>query len=87
VLTVAVPVFVFLFALYAIYSTLLREFDPFHLALFAASIAIEAAAVVLAFTGASLALSLFLLTLAPFVTVVGYETIGHRHAAAALARV
>jgi low temperature requirement protein LtrA len=86
VLAVAVPVFVFLFALYAIYSNLLREFDPFHLALFATSIAIEAAAVMLAFTGAPLALCLFLVPLSPFVTIVGYETIGHRHAAAALAR-
>jgi low temperature requirement protein LtrA len=87
VLAVTIPVFVFLCALYAIYSNLLREFDPFHLALFAASVAIEVIAVVLAFTGAPLSLCLLLVTLSPFVTVVGYETIGHRHAAAALARV
>lgn len=87
VLAVAIPVFVFLFALYAIYSSLLGEFDPFHLALFAASIAIEVIAVILAFNGASLSLCLLLVMLAPFVTVFGYEAIGYRHATAALARV
>ena len=82
VLAVALPVALFLLTLYAIYSVLLWDFDPFHIALLAGGFAVLALAVLLAFNGASLALCLLLLTLAPFVTVVGYETIGHRHAAA-----
>ena len=40
--------------------------------------------VVLAAAGASVAVCLLVLTLAPAVTVVGYETLGHRHMADAL---
>ena len=42
--------------------------------------------VVLAALGAGVATCLLVLMLAPVVTVVGYETVGHRHVAEALAR-
>lgn len=42
--------------------------------------------VVLAVLGAGLAICLLVLVLAPVVTVVGYETVRHRHVAEALAR-
>jgi hypothetical protein len=42
--------------------------------------------VLLARAGLSLEWCLAVLTLAPWVTVVGYETLGHRHNAAVLAR-
>ena len=42
--------------------------------------------VVLAAAGVDMTVCLLVLTLAPFVTVVGYETLGHRHIAAALER-
>ncbi len=45
-----------------------------------------AAAVWLADAGISMANCLLVVTLAPMVTVVGYETLGHRHAAEAIAR-
>jgi hypothetical protein len=41
---------------------------------------------VLAAAGASIATCLVVLALAPAVTVVGYETLGHRHLADALER-
>jgi hypothetical protein len=40
----------------------------------------------MAATGISMANCLLVVTLAPVVTVVGYELIGHRHAAQAIAR-
>jgi hypothetical protein len=43
--------------------------------------------VVLAATGLSLGWSLIVVTLAPVVTIVGFEARGHRHMAAALDRI
>ena len=43
-------------------------------------------AVALAAAGVSMAICLIVLTCAPAVTVVGYETVGHRHVADALER-
>jgi len=86
ILAVAVPVMVFVIGLFSIYTYMLREFDPFHVTLVAATVALLVLAVVLAGLGASIGLCLIIITLAPAVTVVGYETIGHRHQAAALAR-
>jgi len=43
-------------------------------------------AVLLASSGVSMANCLLVVTLAPMVTVVGYELLGHRHAAEAIAR-
>jgi hypothetical protein len=45
-----------------------------------------AVAVWLAAAGISMANCLLVVTLAPMVTVVGYETLGHRHASEAIAR-
>jgi low temperature requirement protein LtrA len=87
VLTVAVPVALFLLAVYALYTWLVRAFDPFHLSLLAGTAAVLVLAVVLATAGLAMAWCLVVLMLAPWVTVVGYETVGHRHLAAALERV
>jgi hypothetical protein len=84
VLTVAVPVAVFVLALYAIGSVFLRQRDPFHLLLLAGTAAMLGLAVVCAEMGVSMSWCLVLLMLAPIVTVVGYETVGHRHLATAL---
>jgi hypothetical protein len=43
--------------------------------------------VALAATGVSMPVCLVVLTFAPAVTIVGYETIGHRHMADAIERV
>jgi low temperature requirement protein LtrA len=84
VLTVAVPVSVFVLALYAIGSAFLRQRDPFHLLLIAGTAGVLGLAVVCAEIGVSMSWCLLVLMLAPAVTVVGYETVGHRHLAAAL---
>jgi low temperature requirement protein LtrA len=86
VLTAAVPVAIYLLALYALATALLRAFDPFHLVLLGASGVVLGAPVALAAAGADMAVCLVILTLAPVVTVAGYETFGHRHLDAALVR-
>ena len=87
VLAVAIPLLVFSIAVYAIYTYLLRRGDPFHLGLFVGTVAVLALGVLLAAWGTSLGVCLLVLTLAPAVSVVGYETIGHRHSRAALDRI
>jgi low temperature requirement protein LtrA len=87
VVTVAGPVALFLLATYSLYTWLVRSFDPFHLSLLAATAAVLVLAVVLATAGLAMAWCLVVLMVAPWVTVVGYETIGHRHLAAALERI
>ena len=86
VITVAVPVGVFASALFALYTYLVHSGDPFHIALLAGTTAVLALAVLLASAGLPMAVCLVVLMLAPLVTVLGYETVGHRHLDAALNR-
>ena len=85
VLTVAVPVAVYILVVYLLYSLLLRTLDPFHLLLLAGSAVLVVVPVLLAAAGVSMAACLVVLMFAPVVTVVGYETVGHRHQAEVLA--
>ena len=78
VVAVAVPVFVSTVASFAILAYLVHAFDSFHLLLLAGTVTFLAMALAAASAGAGLGASLLLVTLAPAVTVVGYETIGHR---------
>jgi CHASE2 domain-containing sensor protein len=71
---------------YALYSVLMRARDPFHLGLVAGTAGLLVLSVVLASVGVSVTACLAVLALAPVVTVVGYETLGHRHVADALER-
>ena len=84
VVAVAVPVAVYIASIHALYALLLRTVDGFHVLLVALTAAVLVVAVWLAGAGISMANCLLVVTLAPMVTVVGYETLGHRHAAAAL---
>jgi low temperature requirement protein LtrA len=86
VLSVALPVALYVTILYALYSLLMRERDPFHIGLLVGTVLVLLLAVLLATAGASVTVCLLVLMLAPVVTVVGYETLGHRHVAAALER-
>jgi low temperature requirement protein LtrA len=79
VLSVVVPVAVYIGMLYLMYSVSMRAADPFHLTLLGGTAAVLIAAVVLAAQGLSLAWSLVVVAVAPVVTIVGYEMIGHRH--------
>ena len=85
-LAAAVPVSVFLGAIYALYTYLVRRFDLFHIWLLGATAAVVAAAILAALAGVDMAVCLVILMLAPAVTVVGYEMLGHRHQAEALAK-
>jgi low temperature requirement protein LtrA len=86
VLSVAVPLASYVTVVYGLYAILMRERDPLHLALLAATAAVLCLAVAFAAAGAHMAVCLVVLTLAPAVTIVGYETLGHRHMADALER-
>jgi low temperature requirement protein LtrA len=86
VLSVAIPVAVYVGVLYALYSILMRSRDPFHLGLLAGTGAVLVLSIVLAAAGVTMAVCLVVLALAPAVTVVGYEALGHRHVADALER-
>ncbi|PZW39845.1 low temperature requirement protein LtrA [Humitalea rosea] len=83
-LTVAVPVGLFLLLVYALYTYLMRVYDPLHGWLLAGTAAVVLLSVALAAAGVDMAKCLIVLMLAPVVTVVGYEGIGHRHKAEAL---
>lgn len=86
VLTVVVPVAVFMVALFTLYSLLLRSFDPFHLLLLAGALVALAAAVVAVAAGATIGTGIVIAACSPIVVVVGYETVGHRHQSIALQR-
>jgi low temperature requirement protein LtrA len=84
VLAVAVPFAVYVGILYLLYAALMRARDPFHLLLLAATALVVILSVALAAAGVSIPVCLVVLALAPAVTVVGYETVGHRHVADAV---
>jgi hypothetical protein len=86
VATTAVPVALFVACVYALYTLITREIDPFHVWLLAGTAVCIAVTIVMAAADAPLAACLLVLTLAPAVTVVGYELVGHQHSAAMLAR-
>jgi low temperature requirement protein LtrA len=86
VLATAIPVGIATIMYFALYSFLVRGFDPFHLTLGVGTFAVLAIAVAAAANGVSLGWSLIIVMLAPLVTVVGFEAVGHRHMAAALER-
>jgi low temperature requirement protein LtrA len=79
VLTVAVPLSAYVGGIFLLYAQITRSVDPFHLLLAAGSAAVVAAAVLMAGSGTSVVWCLVVLALTPWVTVVGYETVGHRH--------
>jgi low temperature requirement protein LtrA len=78
-LTMVVPVGIFVVALFAIFHVLFPGRDPLHWWLLALTLVVLAAAWAVAAFGGSLSLALVVLMLAPWVTVVGYELRGHRH--------
>jgi low temperature requirement protein LtrA len=84
VLSVAIPFAIYAASFYVLYSVLMRSRDPLHLVLMAGMAALVVLSVLLAAAGVSIAACLVVLALAPAVTVVGYETLGHRHMAEAL---
>ncbi len=86
VLAVALPVGLYLVSIYGLYFVIVRKVALFHLVLLVLSAVVLAIAVWLAESGYSMANCLLVVTLAPLVTVVGYEVAGHRHAVADIVR-
>jgi low temperature requirement protein LtrA len=86
VLSVAIPFSIYVAVFYALYALLMRTADPFHFGLVAGTAALVVLSIVLAAAGVAVPVCLIVLALAPVVNIVGYETVGHRHIAAALER-
>jgi low temperature requirement protein LtrA len=86
VLSVVIPVAIFVLVLYGLFAVLFRARDPFHLWLLAGTALLVAAPVALAAAGVSVTICLLVVALAPVVTIVGYETLGHQHLAGMLRR-
>lgn len=64
--------------IFALFHVLLPGFDGFHVGLLLGSVAVAVLGVVLAAVGAPLSAVIAVLTLIPWVSVVGYELRGHR---------
>ena len=85
VLSVVIPVGVFLVMVFVLSTVMLRRVAVFHAGLLLAAGVVLGLAVVLAAAGTSMANCLLVVTLAPVVWVVGEEWRGHRYTAEALA--
>jgi low temperature requirement protein LtrA len=85
VVSVAIPLAVFFGSLFALYFYLVRRFSLFDVSLALATAVVISVAVVAALSGMSTSWCLVLLMFAPIVTVLGYEVIGYRRQADALA--
>jgi low temperature requirement protein LtrA len=83
--SVVIPLAVYFVCVFGFYSVLTRTIDPLHIWLVLVTAAVMAAAVVISMAGAPIPVSLLVLALAPWVSVVGYELAGHRHNAEVLA--
>ncbi|MEV6753077.1 low temperature requirement protein A [Streptomyces sp. NPDC051214] len=79
VLSLALPVGLYLLMVYLLHTLLFSSADRFHLLLIGLTLAVLAVAVLLSAAGVAIAVCLLVVMLAPFVTVIGHETIGHRH--------
>lgn len=84
VVAVAVPVAIFVAVFYAGYALLTWSFDTFHVIVLLVTAAALVAPVLMARAEVDLVWCLLVLSLAPWVSVVGYETVGHRHHARVL---
>ena len=85
VFSVVIPIGVFVALVYVVYALMVKTWDAFHLVLLALTVAVLVGAVAAAAAGVPMAVCLLIATAAPVVSVVGFEWIGHRHAAAAIA--
>ena len=86
VLSVAIPVNLFILAVFGLYTILTSDVDRHHVWYFVGTIVILAAAAVLAAVGVGMPVCLVVVALSLLVPVVGHESLGHRHADAAVHR-
>ena len=87
VLTVAAPVALYIASIYALNYQLVRVIHPFYLVMLGGTALVVAASVAMAAGGASMVWCLAVLALAPWVSVIGYETVGHRIGEESLERI
>lgn len=87
VLAIVIPVLIFAVVVSGLYAGMLRAFTRLHIWLLTATVAVLVLAVVLAATGAPIGACLLVITAAPAVSVVGFESIGYRHHEQTLTRV
>ncbi len=85
ILTIAVPEIVFLMFVFVAVYRFLPTYHQFHTLLVVVTLALAGAGVGLAASGVNLMVCLLVLMAVPWVTVVGYETLGHRHLADGIA--
>ncbi len=78
------PLALYYLTLFLLYMQISRSFDPLHVVLFTITMALVIAALILADRGVDLFWCLVVVAASPWVIVVGYETIGHRHNQAVL---
>lgn len=84
VLSVALPVGVFVLLIFAMYAVLVRstgEHDLFHAGLAGGTLAVLAGSVAVVALGAPVMVGILVAAFAPAVSIVGYEWRGHRHMA------
>lgn len=81
VLSVAIPVAAYVALVFAVYGLMVKAWDAFHILLAVLTAAVLVSAVAAAAAGVPMTACLLIVTLAPVVTVVGFEVLGHRHMA------
>lgn len=86
VLSVAIPLLIVMTTMIVLFNLIYRVVDLFHGLLVAANLVILGLAVVTVQAGAGMGWALLVASLAPVVTVVAYETVGHRQQAGLLAQ-
>ncbi len=84
-LAVAIPVGAFLASVYALHTYLTRRFEPLHAGLLVGTAAVLTIAIIAVLADVPVPVCLVILTLAPAISVVGYEMLGYRRQAEALA--
>ncbi|WP_266020164.1 low temperature requirement protein A, partial [Brucella intermedia] len=82
-LTVVVPLVIFISGLYALHAYLIGSTDPFRRWLLLVTLIVILLAVMASMVGLSMPVCLVILGLAPAVSVVGHELRGHRYRAIA----
>jgi low temperature requirement protein LtrA len=87
ILAIGLPLAAWVLLFFFLASRILATSERFHLVLCMATLVTVGVAVALGFTNAPLGLSLIVLALAPWISVIGYETLGHRHLDEAMQRV
>jgi len=86
VLAVAIPVGVYIGAVYGTYLLLTRAWDGFYASVVLITLSLLGAAVGLASAGVSTPVCLIVVTAAPAAVVASFESHGHRRTAYALAK-